>query len=140
MRSTGGNRSFQVGTLDDYWSEDYDQNKNCAQGDRIAELRAKVYLYQRLIVCIANILASASLLSQIPRLKKQERCKEVANSSLVSCALPKCGQKLYRIQEQISTILYERENHKIRSRSQITMSYLRAKYQIQDQILNYNLK
>ena len=60
VRSTGGNRSLQVRTEDDYWSEDYDQSKNCAQGDRIAELRAKVYLYQRLIVCIANILASAS--------------------------------------------------------------------------------
>ena len=27
---------------DDYWSEDYDQSQNCARGERIAELRAKV--------------------------------------------------------------------------------------------------
>ena len=75
LRTSGGNSSLQVRGAIDYWSEDYDQNQNCAQQDRIAELRAKVYLYQRIIVCIANILASASLLSQIPRLKRQERCK-----------------------------------------------------------------
>ena len=60
MRTSGGNSSLQVRGAIDYWSEDYDQNQNCAQQDRIAELRAKVYLYQRIIVCIANILASAS--------------------------------------------------------------------------------
>ena len=32
------------GGADDYWSEDYDQSQNCAKGERIAEIRAKVQL------------------------------------------------------------------------------------------------
>ena len=32
------------GGADDYWSEDYDQSQNCAKGERIAEIRAKVHL------------------------------------------------------------------------------------------------
>ena len=33
------------GGADDYWSEDYDQSQNCAKGERIAEIRAKVHLF-----------------------------------------------------------------------------------------------
>ena len=33
------------GGADDYWSEDYDQSQNCAKGERIAEIRAKVHIF-----------------------------------------------------------------------------------------------
>ena len=44
------------GGADDYWSEDYDQSQNCAKGERIAEIRAKVHLFIRHFHFFLNLL------------------------------------------------------------------------------------
>ena len=43
VKSCSFETCFQGRGADDYWSEDYDQSQNCARGERIAELRAKVH-------------------------------------------------------------------------------------------------
>ena len=44
MKSSSFETWSQGRGAEDYWSEDYDQSQNCARGERIAELRAKVHI------------------------------------------------------------------------------------------------
>ena len=44
------------GGVDDYWSEDFDKNKNCQQEDKIIELNKEVGAHAKIVLCSSHYL------------------------------------------------------------------------------------
>ena len=67
--------SVQAGWTDDYWSEDFDNNKNCQQEKKIIELYKKVGVPIKIVLCsiAETILPFCRKMMVLPRASAQRK-------------------------------------------------------------------